>query len=115
MVKKQLIPRPPGHLSKEARILWKALHTEWVISEPGSVAILVSALESYDRSQAARKILARDGLSITDRFDQVRVHPLCAVVRDAESAFRAALRQLGVDKAPDENPPRRPGRPTAKI
>lgn len=95
--------------------MWRSLHTEWIIAEPGSIAILVVGLESYDRSQAARKILDRDGLTIRDKFNQVKVHPLCAVARDAEAAFRAALRQLGVDKAPDENPPRRPGRPTAKI
>lgn len=115
MMKKPSTPRPPGHLSKEGKALWKALHAEWRIDEPGSVAILLVGLESFDRCQVARRTLAKDGLTTEDRFHQVRVHPLCAVARDSEAAFRAALRQLGVDKSPDEPPPRRPGRPTAVI
>ena len=112
MVKKPSIPRPPAHLSREAKALWRRLLMEWKIDEPGSVAILVSGLESYDRCQEARRILARDGLTIIDKFDQIKPHPLLACVRDAEASFRAALRQLGVDKSPDDTPPRRPGRPT---
>lgn len=111
---KNQIPRPPTHLSREAKTLWRKLHEEWVIDEPGSVAILVVGLESFDRCQEARKILAKEGLRTRDRFDQVRVHPLAAVARDAEAAFRSALRQLGVDKSPDDTPPRRPGRPCMK-
>jgi P27 family predicted phage terminase small subunit len=99
-------------LSKEAKTLWRRLHEDWVIGESGSIAILITGLESFDRCQAARKILDRDGLTIKDKFDQVKVHPLCAVARDAEAAFRAALRQIGIDKSPPEIPAR-PGRPSA--
>lgn len=111
-MKKTSVPRPPGHLSKAAKALWRALHAEWNIPDAGSIAILVSALESYDRCQLARRTLAADGLTIRDKFGQVKVHPLCSVVRDAEAGFRAALRQIGIDKLPDEKPAR-PGRPTA--
>jgi P27 family predicted phage terminase small subunit len=111
---KKQIPQPPAHLSRAAKTLWRNLHSEWVLDEPGSIAILVVGLESFDRCQDARKILAAEGLATRDRFGQVRVHPLAAVARDAEAAFRSALRQLGVDKPPDDTPSRRPGRPTMK-
>jgi P27 family predicted phage terminase small subunit len=114
MMKKQSVPRAPQHLSREAKALWRRLHEEWFIPEAGSVAILIVALESFDRCQSARRTLAADGLTIRDKFGQLKIHPLCSVARDAEAGFRAALRQIGIDKAPAENPPR-PGRPCAKI
>lgn len=112
---KNPIPRCPAHLSPEAKRLWKRLFAEWVIDEPGSVAILVSALESFDRCQAARRAIAEDGLSVKDRWGVPKVHPLAAVLRDAEASFRAGLRQLGIDKAPNESPPRGVGRPASMV
>lgn len=112
---KNRIPSPPVHLSRAAKGMWRRLLAEWRIDEPGSLAILATGLESYDRYQCAREKLAVDGLTFLDKFGQIKVHPLCAVARDAEAAFRSALRQLGLDKSPDDTPPRRPGRPTVVV
>ena len=107
---KKPIP-PPAHLSREARKLWRDLTETYVFDDPGAIAILGSALESFDRCHEARKILSTEGLSVKDRFGVPRVHPLCAVARDAEAAFRSAMRQLGIGA--DSQPTRSPGRPTA--
>jgi len=97
-------------LSAEARRLWRAILAEWDIGEPAALAILATGLESLDRCTSARRTLEMEGLSVRDRFGVPRVHPLCAVVRDAEAGFRSAMRQLQIDKTPDPEQ-RRPGRP----
>lgn len=114
-MKKPPIPRPPKHLSREAKVLWKRLLGEWRVDDPGSLAILVVGLESLDRCQTARKVLVAEGMSVKDRWGVAKVHPLCQVVRDAEAAFRSALRQLGLDKSADAPPPPRPGRPGSMV
>ena len=107
-------PRPPLHLSPKARKLWRDILDVWDFSpaEPAALAILATGLESFDRCAMARRTLEAEGLSVKDRFGVPRVHPLCAVARDAEAAFRSAMRQLGIDKSPPEEQ-RRPGRPSA--
>ncbi len=114
-MKKNKVPRAPAHLSPEARRLWKALLSEWRIDDAGSIKILQVGLESFDRSQVARKVLAEEGMSVKDRWNVAKLHPLCAVIRDAEAAFRSALRQIGCDKSTDAPPPPRPGRPGSGV
>ena len=87
MTPKKRIPSPPSHLSREGKKLWRDLMAEYVIDNPGAIAILSAAIESHDRCMTARRVLAVDGFSVMDRYGIPRVHPLCPVVRDAEAAF----------------------------
>lgn len=104
------LPKPPRHLSKSARELWNKLHQEFDLSDTAASLLLESALSAWDRMEAARIILARQGLIVTDRFGQRQAHPAAAILRDSQAAFQRALRELHLDLEPLANRPgRRPG------
>lgn len=90
------IPPAPSTLSSEAAGHWDRIVGEWDLSEPGLI-LLRSALESFDRAAQAREILAREGMAITDRFNQPKPHPMCGVERDARASLLQALKSLGLD------------------
>ncbi len=92
--------RPPAHLSKPARELWKALTAEFAIDDPAGLALLRSALEARDRAEAARLRIDSEGLTVLDRFGQAKPHALIACERDARAAFLAGMRALNFDTEP---------------
>ena len=65
-------------------------------------------MHAYDRAEAARALLERDGITILDRWGQVKPHPAAAIERDARSGLLAALRALNLDVEPLRD---RAGRP----
>ena len=98
--------KPPRHLKAATRRWWSAVVESWDL-EQHHVRLLTLAAESWDRSEAARKVVVKDGLTVTDRFGQVKVHPAVHVERDAKIAFARLLRDLDLDvDLPKEN--RRP-------
>ncbi|MFH0812216.1 MAG: hypothetical protein V2A69_05195 [Pseudomonadota bacterium] len=99
----------PGHLSKEAKLIWKELTTEYGIADAGGLAILKTGLEAYDRATGARVAIDKEGLTITDRFGASKPHPLLVCERDARSQWLAALKQLNMDIEPLRDGPGRPG------
>jgi len=99
---------PPTHLSKASKAWFKAITDDFRL-ESWQLRTLTAAAEAWDRTQQAREQLAVDGLTLDDRFGQVRVHPLVAVERDSRLAFVRCLRELAleVDDEPAEvRPPR---------
>lgn len=103
--------RPPAHLSKEARALWKQLTSEYDISDAAGLAILRNALEARDRAEAARLRIDAEGMTTLDRFAIPRPHPLLSCERDARAAFLAGMRALCLDLEPLHP---RPGRPAGR-
>lgn len=103
------ISRAPGHLSKEARKIWKQLTYEYGIDDAGGLAILKTGLEAFDRATEAREHIKKEGMTILDRFGASKPHPLLACERDARSQWLAALKQLNMDIEPLKNRPGRPG------
>jgi P27 family predicted phage terminase small subunit len=102
--------RPPDHLSLEAKKTWKALLKEWpTIGDVAGLRILRVALESFDRAQAARETIARDGMTVVDKFGQTKPHPLLPIERDSRAAFLAGLKALNLDLEPLRDRPGRPG------
>jgi len=89
------IPAAPAGLSPESRRLWRRIHQEFEITTGPSLELLVSALRSRDLAERARIEIERDGLTVTDKAGQVKVHPLAAVQRDARAAFVTTMRVLG--------------------
>jgi P27 family predicted phage terminase small subunit len=103
--------KPPPHISAAAKKLWNAIFTEYSIEDAAGRAILRAALEAFDRSQAARKAINKDGMTITGRDGQVKSHPLLTVERDNRSAFLAGLKALNLDLEPlRDSAGRPPGR-----
>ena len=100
--------KPPAGLSKATAKWWQALRDEYDIDEPAGLSLLESAARAWDRAQQARAVIDAEGLSVKDRFGQIKAHPLCTVERDSLATFRAALRDLNLDLEPLRD---RPGRP----
>ena len=108
-MKKSTQPKPPGHLSRAAKVWWLKVAEEYAISDSGGILLLNAAAEAWDRAQSAREQISADGgPMLADRFGQQKVHPLCAVERDARAQHLAALKQLNLDVEPLRD---RPGRP----
>jgi P27 family predicted phage terminase small subunit len=100
----------PGHLSKEAKKIWKALIVEYGIDDMAGQRILRVTLEAFDRAQAARVEIDRDGLTVTDKFGQTKSHPLLPIERDSRAAFLSGMKALNLDWEPVKGIGRPPGR-----
>src|SRR5262245_15539765 len=88
--------RPPAHLSPETRKWFAGIVQDFVL-ESHHVRLLTLAAEAWDRCQAARAIIDRDGMTYTDRFNAPRARPEIAVERDSRLAFARCLRELALD------------------
>ena len=93
------IPKPPGHFSKEAKIWWRKILTEFVLEDDG-LLILKTTLENYDMIQLAREQLAQDGPTITGPTGVPRPHPALTLLKTATSGFYQGCRLLGLNIEP---------------
>jgi P27 family predicted phage terminase small subunit len=103
-----MIKRAPSTLSKEAQRIWKLILTSYELDDEAGMLLLKSTLEAYDRAQAAKDVIDREGMQIIDRFQQVKPHPLLTTERDARSQFMAGMKQLNFDLEPLRDGPGRP-------
>ena len=101
----------PKHLSGEAAKIWKEILAEYSIDDAAGLRILRVSLESFDRAQSARTTIDREGMTVTDKFNQVKPHPLLPIERDSRAAFLAGLKALNLDLEPLRD---KPGRPEGK-
>jgi hypothetical protein len=62
--------------------------------------LLQLCCEAWDRCQAARVELDRDGLTVPGREGGCRPHPAVAIERDSRLACARLLRELDLDSAP---------------
>lgn len=87
---------PPTHLSDRAKELW----TEFVPSRArslGRLTLLATALEAYDRAEAARLLVASEGMTTkTKTTGAVHVHPLVKVERECRQQFAKIWHDLGL-------------------
>jgi len=90
----------PRHLSRDGKLLFRLVAREYEIDDPSGVRILRLACEAYDRCQAARRQIDGEGLTVKDRYGQIRPHPLLTVERDARAACLACLKALHLDLEP---------------
>jgi hypothetical protein len=98
----------PSNLSNEAKRIWSEIITEYGIDDPAGLRILRVSLEAYDRAQAARKQIDRDGMTFFDKSGQPKIHPLIPCERDSRAAFLAGLKALNLDIEPLHDKPGRP-------
>jgi hypothetical protein len=70
--------------------------------------LLRLAAEAWDRCEQARLVIAEQGLTYMDRFEQPRARPEVAIERDSRIAFARLIRELAldVDSPADVRPPR---------
>jgi len=101
--------KAPIHLSDEAKGLWQRLTDEYGIEDSAGSAILKAGLEAWDRAKKAREAIDTQGMTIADKFGQLKPHPLLATERDSRAAFLAAMKALNFDVEPLRDGPGRPG------
>ena len=101
----------PKHLSAEARKIWREILAEYSIDDAAGLRILRVALEAFDRAQAAREAIDRDGMTFLDKAGQVKSHSLLPIERDSRAAFLSGLKALNLDIEPLRD---RPGRPAGR-
>jgi phage terminase small subunit len=86
-------PSPPAHLSKRMKKFWISIFDSKTL-KPHETLIFVKACEAHDRAEQARRVLKREGLIFTDRFDQPRSRPEITIERDSRAAFAKLLAQI---------------------
>lgn len=90
----------PKKLHPEARILWRDILRDFNIDDSGGFAYLKSACESLTEMRKAQAIVKREGVSIKDKWGQIKAHPLLPYIRDCRSQYLMALKGLALDVEP---------------
>ena len=81
--------------------------TSWEL-EDHHARLLVMAGEAWDRAEAAREVIEKDGATFLDRFKQPKVRPEFIVERDSKILFSRLLRELDLDLEPPADERKRP-------
>ena len=92
-------PEPPAHLSPSSRQWWETTVALYELQEH-HLRLLQLACESWDRCQAARSALDREGLTVPSAGGGVRAHPCIAIERDDRLAVARLVRELDLDTEP---------------
>ena len=100
---------PPSHFSPEAQACWRELLEEYGIEDAGGRRIVRLHCEALQTARQAEAEVARDGVTVRDRWGQPRNHPATAVLRDARAQMLSTLRALNLDVIPPANKVGRPG------
>ncbi len=100
--------KTPRQLGKDGGKLWRELRDEYQIDDAAGIALLTTAAECLDRMRAAQETIREHGEVVTDRYNQVKVNPACALEKDARNGFLQALKALNLDLEPIRD---RVGRP----
>jgi P27 family predicted phage terminase small subunit len=98
---------PPAHLAPETADWWCAVLAEYHL-EAHHLRLLRLACEAWDRTQQAREILDRDGLTTQTETGGLKAHPCIGIERDARLAFARLLRELDLDAEPPPDRARPP-------
>lgn len=105
------LPKPPTHLSREAKRFWRRVVESYDL-DSGGLLLLRTALEAWDRMQEARREIEAKGLVlINPKTGVARQNPACGVEEKARQGFLRAWAQLGLDI----EPPGPVGRPAGGV
>jgi phage terminase small subunit len=98
---------PPAHLSDSMKRWWRDLNKTFAF-EVHQLKILRVAAEAYDRAQEARAVLAKKGLTYTDRFGSPKPRPEVGIERDSRISFARLVRELSLTEPPPDEATRPP-------
>ena len=87
---------PAEHLSERSKLLWRELVPRRAKS-PERLALLRTALEAMDRSEAARAVLDEEGLTFASKTTgRAHLHPLVKVEQAARKQVVRIWDMLGL-------------------
>lgn len=84
-------------LSPESKTLYARLRKEWNIRDGAGGITLLTLCQSLDRLREAQALLKRDGITVKDRWGQLKAHPASTVEREARAGMLACLKGLSLD------------------
>lgn len=94
--------KPPKHLNRAAKKLWRELQAEYGIADAGGLALLQTACECWAEMEQAREILDREGMTIeSDTTGFKRLNPAAKALKEARASFFRAISMLNLDVAFD--------------
>ena len=93
-------PKAPKTLSREARGWWNRLQKEYSLDDEAARFLLETALTAFDRMRQAQGAIAEHGVTITDRWGQIKTNPAVTAERDARSGMLQAFKALNLDVEP---------------
>ena len=73
---------------------------EFDIQDAPGEALLRTFASAFSLEISCMEQIEREGLTIIDRFDQLKGHPLLSTLRDARAQKLAALKALNLDLEP---------------
>jgi len=97
--------KAPDHLRPATAKWYRGVLKDFDL-ESHHIRLLLLAAEAWDRCQAAREIIDRDGMTYDDRFDQPKPRPEVAIERDSRIGFARLLRELALDGVDAPEAPR---------
>ena len=102
--------KAPRKLPESAKKFWLSVHRAYEL-EAHHEQLLTAACFQLSRAIEARELLEADGLTVRDRFDQLREHPAVGIERSSSLAFQRLVREmnLDIDPAAEVRGPSRPG------
>ena len=80
----------------------------YVLDDPPARELLRLACEALDRAGQACEVLDAEGLTIRDRYGQVRPHPAASIEIQSRTAVARLLRELRVLDPPADDDGRVP-------
>jgi P27 family predicted phage terminase small subunit len=92
-------PQPPAHLSPSSAKWWTSTVEAYELHEH-HLRLLQLACEAWDRSQEARELLDREGLTVPGVEGGLKTHPAVAIERDSRLAVARLVRELDLDLEP---------------
>lgn len=102
---------PPDHLNDRSAAFWSRMIADYDLEDPPARELLLRACEAMTRLDQARSLLDSEGLTVEDRYGQVKPHPATSVETQSRIAVARLLRELRVLDPPDDpRPPRGGGR-----
>ncbi len=85
------------NLSAEAKRHFYRLRREWGIKDHAGQFLLHRAMEAYDEMRAAQKLIAEEGMIVSDPHKGKKLHPACQREKEARAHMLQALKMLELD------------------
>jgi hypothetical protein len=93
------LPDPPRKLGEAGLSLWRAVQTEFQISDVGGIELLAQCCAAADRAEALAARIDTDGETISTR-QGLKAHPCLKDEIAARSFVVRTLQRLGVTDEP---------------
>jgi len=97
-------PAVPAGLSKRSAQLWRDVVGEYQLSD-AELEVLRCACQTLDRADQAAEVVAREGVTVVDRYGTPKAHPAVDIENRSRALFARLVAQLGVKDLDDSARP----------